>query len=139
MNPVELQFQQARYAVEHDVQKYVQQELGNPWIALTINPLTQHIEVWYVQPAAQEYLICSRPFVTGEGMNIPQLIQHIREIELSDENMAQRVARLERENDKLEKDKMDKYLDVQMPIAEKIYREIDKELGGPRKLVYSFR
>ncbi len=138
MNPVELAFQQARYAVQHDVQSYVQGELGNPWIYLTINPLTERLEVWYDQPGRKPYLICSRPFEAGEGLGIPALINHIREIELSNETLAERVQRLELENEKLQKDKMDNYIDKQMPIAEKIYREIDKSLGGPRKLIYAF-
>jgi hypothetical protein len=136
MDPQELAWAQARYAVEQDVTNYVRLEAGNPWLHLTINPLTDRLEVWYNQPGRKPYLVCSRPFEPGKGLQIPQLIQHLNEISLSKETLAERVQRLEREAEAAKKNRHDEYLDKQMPVAEKIYYLLDKEIEGFKSRVF---
>jgi len=136
MNPQEQAFALARFAVERDLTEYVRREIGNPWLNLTINPITDKLEVWYDQPGREPYLVTQRRLVKGKGLQIPQLLMHIREIELSNETLAQRVERLERHNEGVRKAQLDEYLDQQVPVAERIHHLIDKEVQGFKARVF---
>lgn len=124
----------ARYDIENHVQEYVRKEVNCPWIRLTVNPITDSLEIWFDQPGREPYLVGKKPFM-GE-MNLQEAIDYIKAADSSSESFTAKVARLEREREANEKARMDAYMDKVMPAAEKVYYEAYRDATGAKGFMY---
>lgn len=133
-NEAEIAYAQVRYDLEHHVQDYVRREVNCPWLRVTANPLTEMLEVWYEQPGRKPYLACRKPFL-GD-MQVDHLIQHLRAIDSGStgETLAQKVERMELENQRIEQEARAAYVDRQMENAERVYGEVLKAMTGQRRV-----
>ena len=136
-NDLELAYAQARYDLEGEIQEYVRREANCPWLHLTVNPISDRgpvIEVWFEQPGRERYLVCRKPF---EGrLHLGSLIQHLREIDGSNEPLTERVARQEKEHDQILKQREAEYLDAVMPAAERMYFELYRDATGAKGFLH---
>jgi hypothetical protein len=133
-NDLELAYAQARYDIEGEVQDYVRREVNCPYLHLTVNKITDELEVWYDQPGREKYLVCKKPFM-GD-LQLGAIISHIRQIDNSLETLPDRVARLDKGNEAITQAARDAYMDRQMPVAERIYFELYKDSTGSRGFVH---
>lgn len=143
MNQQELAYAQARYALEGDVQRYVREQTNCPWLSVEVNPIkVVHgstdpgaIEVWFDQPGRERYLVTEKPLMGHTQLDA--LVAHIRSIDqMSGESLSEKIARMERENDRLVRESRDAYLDRVMPAAEKVYFEAYKASTGLKGFTY---
>lgn len=143
MNQTELAYAQARFALEGDVQRYVREQCGCPWLTVKVNPIKVlreqadpgAIEVWYEQPGREPYLVTEKPLMGHTQLD--SLVAHIRSIDAQGgESLAEMVARLDRQNESHLKAERDAYLDRVMPVAEKIYFEAHKASTGLKGFTY---
>ena len=132
-NKLELAYAQARYDLEGDIQEYVRREANCPWLHLTVNPISDIgpvVEVWFRQPGRAEYLVCRKPFLGR--LHLGGLVRHLRKIDGSSEKLTDRVARQEKQNEKIMQEREQEYLDRVMPAAEKMYFELYREATGSK-------